>query len=171
MVASVASEPEIDAFSSQSQAVFSESDPEIGVFTSQDVSESDPSSGSSSESQNILHNVVNTEIVDNSNDVDNSNVGAIIVDKDINICEISSADNFEDPNCKNVEKDSVVDSMELDASGPSKKRSLVEDQPKGFLSRIPRFIPHKLIAKPAKIAKTVGRHKLPVVLPTRPGKK
>ena len=45
----------------------------------------------------------------------------------------------------------------------------------GFLSRIPRFNPRKLIAKapkPSKVAKTgQGKHsKLPVVLPSRPGK-
>ena len=75
-----------------------------------------------------MHNVVDTEVVDNSNDIGNSNVGAI----DIISSEISSADKIVNPNSKSVEEDSVVESMELDASGPSKKRSLSEDEPGVF---------------------------------------
>lgn len=208
-VASVVSEPEIGVFSSQSQVASVVSEPEIGVFSSQSQAASvvsgpgtgdfssqslDASAGSSSSvessaaSQSILCNVDNPKVGNNSN---GSSVNNDVVTLDLeNVnSEISSVnDENENSHAKNADDDSVVSSMELDASGPSNEEPPAGggggvdgdvgagEHVGGILSRIPRIIPRKLIAKAQKPSKSAkfgqGKHsKLPVVLPSRPGRK
>ena len=180
VVVSAESEPEIGVFSSQSQASPVISDPEIGVFSSQsDHMELSPSPASASGSQSILRNVDKSNVVGELNVVNNDNDNDNVVVPDNNSV-LNNVNEVDDPNSPNS---NVEDgSMEFDASGPSKKRPLAdeddvggkEDEVGGFLSRIPRFNPRKLIAKapkPSKVAKTGKHSKLPVVLSSRPGEK
>lgn len=181
------SEPEIGVFSSQSQVSPIISDPEIGAFSSQnDHMESSSSPASASGSQSILCNIDKSSVVGEpnvGNNDDNDNVVVTVLETDNNSSVINNVDEVDDLNSLNVEDGG---SMELDASDPSKKRPLADDgsrddgvggeevEVSGFLSRIPRFNPRKLIAKapkPSKVAKIGKYSKLPVVLSSCPGKK
>lgn len=183
----VESDPEIGVFSSQSQA----SDPGIGDFSSPPLDASADSPlivESSSESQSILRNIDISKVGNKSKVGDNANKDVTTVGIENVNSEISSKDvENENLQSKTVvgNDDSVESSMELDASGPSNKRpvdgggGVDDDGSTGegvgrFLSKIPRFSPRKLISKaqkPSKVAK-LGKHsKLPVVLPSRPGRK
>lgn len=120
----VESDPEIGVFSSQSQA----SDPGIGDFSSPPLDASADSPlivESSSESQSILRNIDISKVGNKSKVGDNANKDVTTVGIENVNSEISSKDvENENLQSKTVvgNDDSVESSMELDASGPSNKR-------------------------------------------------
>ena len=103
-VVSVESDPEIGVFSSQSQATPIIPDPEIGVFSSQsDHMESSPSPASASGSQSILCNVDKSSVIGKPNVVnnDNDNVVVTVLETDNNSSVINNADEVDDLNSLN----------------------------------------------------------------------
>ena len=146
--------------------------------------------------ESINNESINNESIINegtSNEsISSENINESISSGNINECSMDNEN--ENPQSKNVVAESgenVVaesgeiseSSMELDASGPSTRRPVdvannlgAGDSVGRFLSRIPQFSPRKLMAKAQKPSKSAkfgqGKHsKLPVVLPSRPGRK
>ena len=145
---------------------------------------------------NINTEGINNESIINegiSNEsISSENVNESISGENINECSMDNEN--ENPQSKNVvaesDKNVVAESgeisqssMELDASGPSTRRPVdaaknlgAGDSVGRFLSRIPQFSLRKLMAKAQKPSKSAkfgqGKHsKLPVVLPSCPGRK
>lgn len=165
---------------SESSPSHVESSPEIGQFSSQTPASSEPID-SFSASQSILHNVEISNVADNSV-VDNNEVvlidsGDLIGSKTPVTYDNNSSGNSEreDGIIESIVNSAPGETMELDPSGPSKPRARSRDEEDvGFLSKIPRFSPRKLISKTPKVKVMKAgqaKHQMPAVVPARPGKK